>query len=137
EPFLDRLNGLFVGTIHSYCFRILQQHVPRYETFDVLDDHRLTAFLTREGRGLDIKSLNQSLFKSIRAFLHNLQVVENELLQPQDLEDPFREVYERYRTALDDNRFLTYGQIIARAVEELNEPSMFDAVHEPLRHLIV
>jgi DNA helicase-2/ATP-dependent DNA helicase PcrA len=29
---LDRLNGLFVGTIHSYCFRLLQQHVPRFET---------------------------------------------------------------------------------------------------------
>jgi DNA helicase-2/ATP-dependent DNA helicase PcrA len=37
---LDRLNGLFVGTIHSYCFRLLQQEVPRYETYDVLDDNQ-------------------------------------------------------------------------------------------------
>ena len=29
---LDRIGGMFVGTIHAYCFRILQQHVPRYET---------------------------------------------------------------------------------------------------------
>ena len=36
---LDRLNGLFVGTIHSYCFRLLQQHVPKYETYDVLDEN--------------------------------------------------------------------------------------------------
>src|SRR5437763_129294 len=34
--FLDKLNGMFVGTIHSYCFRILQQQVPKYETYDVL-----------------------------------------------------------------------------------------------------
>ena len=41
QDVLDSLNGMFVGTIHSYCFSVLQQHVPKYETFDVLDDHRL------------------------------------------------------------------------------------------------
>jgi hypothetical protein len=45
---LDRLGAAFVGTIHAYCFRLLQHHVPRYETFDVLDERRLTAFLCRE-----------------------------------------------------------------------------------------
>jgi DNA helicase II / ATP-dependent DNA helicase PcrA len=35
---LDGLGAAFVGTIHAYCFRLLQQHVPRYETFDVLDE---------------------------------------------------------------------------------------------------
>jgi DNA helicase II / ATP-dependent DNA helicase PcrA len=31
---LDQLGGLFVGTIHAYCFRLLQTHIPRYETHD-------------------------------------------------------------------------------------------------------
>jgi hypothetical protein len=44
QPFLDHLGPMFVGTIHSYCFDVLQRHVPKYETYDVLDDHRLTAF---------------------------------------------------------------------------------------------
>lgn len=34
---LNRLGASFAGTIHAYCFRLLQPHVPRYETFDVLD----------------------------------------------------------------------------------------------------
>ena len=42
---LDGLAGLFVGTIHAFCFRLLQQRVLRYETYDVLDDNQLTAFL--------------------------------------------------------------------------------------------
>src|SRR5713226_4747607 len=49
---LDQLGALFVGTIHAYCFRLLQVHVPRYETYDVLDDHQLTAFLAREATRL-------------------------------------------------------------------------------------
>ena len=137
KSFLDKLNGMFVGTIHSYCFRVLQQHVPRYETFDVLDDHRLTAFLTRHYNGLGIKQLDGTLFRSIRTFSKNLQVVENELLTLSDLEDPFREIYEKYLGLLEEHRFLTYGQMIARCVQELSTPTVFDETHGSLRQLIV
>jgi DNA helicase-2/ATP-dependent DNA helicase PcrA len=137
DPFLDRLGGMFVGTIHSYCFDVLQRHVPTYETYDVLDDHRLTAFMTREAYRIGIQNLDGGLFNSIRTFLSNLDVIENELLEADDLEDPFRTKYERYLTALEDSRFLTYGQIIARAVSALDDSNVYEQVHAPLRHLIV
>lgn len=135
---LDRLNGMFVGTIHSYCFRILQQYVPRYENFDVLDDHRLTAFLTRYDRAIGIRPhVHSKLFKGIRIFGQNVQVIENELIAAARLQEPFRGVYERYLNILEEHRFLTYGQQIARAVEELRKPEVFQAIHGPLKHLIV
>jgi len=48
EGFRDRLGPMFVGTIHAYCFRILQDYVPRYGNYDVLDEHRHAGFLSRE-----------------------------------------------------------------------------------------
>lgn len=134
---LDQLGGLYVGTIHAYCFRLLQTYVPRYETFDVLDENQLTAFLVREATRLKIKDLEGSLFKSIRAFLENLDVVENELLIPSQLQDPLRSVLERYYASLEKYRLLTYGQQIARAVAELNRREVRDTVLADLRHLIV
>src|SRR5438105_13371521 len=49
----DRLGSLYVGTIHAFCFRLLQRRIPRYETYDVLDDNQLTAFLSREATRLN------------------------------------------------------------------------------------
>jgi DNA helicase-2/ATP-dependent DNA helicase PcrA len=135
---LNRLNGMFVGTIHSYCFRILQQYVPRYENFDVLDDHRLTAFLTRYDKAIGIRPhVHSKLFEGIRVFGRNVQVIENELIPVSKLTEPFRGVYERYLDLLEEHRFLTYGQQITRAVEQLKKSEVFDAIHGPLRHLIV
>lgn len=135
---LDRLGASFVGTIHAYCFRLLQQHVPRYETFDVLDDRRLTAFLCREARPLHLKDLvDGRLFASIRAFLANLDVVENELIALDELEDPFRGMTEQFYGMLEQFRLLTYGQLISRAVTELERPEVAEAVHATMRHLIV
>ncbi len=62
--------------------------MPRYETFDVLDERRLTAFLCREEPALGLKSLTGKLFTSIGAFLTNLEVVENELIPLSDLNEP-------------------------------------------------
>lgn len=134
---LDRLGAAFVGTIHAYCFRLLQQHVPRYETFDVLDDRRLTAFLCREEPALRLKSLTGKLFASIRDFLANLEVVENELIPLTDLDEPFRGMAGKFYELLDQFRLLTYGQLISRAVSELGKPEVAGAVHGSLRHLIV
>ncbi|MGH3303273.1 MAG: ATP-dependent helicase, partial [Streptosporangiaceae bacterium] len=135
---LDRLGAAFVGTIHAYCFRLLQQHVPRYETYDVLDEQRLTAFLCREAPRLHLKELAGQLFRSIKAFLSNLEVVENELIPLAKLEDgPFRQLVEQFYELLDQFRLLTYGQLIARAVEELANSAVADTVQASLRYLIV
>ena len=134
---LDRLGAAFVGTIHAYCFRLLQQHVPRYETFDVLDERRLTAFLCREESALDLKNLTGKLFASIRAFLTNLEVVENELIPLTDLDEPFRVVAEKFYQLLEQFRLLTYGQLISLAVAELETPAVAGMVYATLRHLIV
>lgn len=138
-PALDRLTNLSVGTIHAFCFRFLQQRIPRYESYDVLDDNQLTAFLAREASRLNIKQLDPGnrLFASIKAFLKSVDVVENELLAPDTITGLFGEVLRAYYETLERYRLLTYGQQVARAVGELERPEIAAKVHERLRHLIV
>ena len=57
DPFRDRLGPMFVGTIHAYCFRILQDHAPKYGNYDVLDEHRHAGFLSREYWRLGLSKL--------------------------------------------------------------------------------
>jgi DNA helicase II / ATP-dependent DNA helicase PcrA len=136
---VDALCGLFVGTIHAYCFRLLQTHVPRFETYDVLDDNQLTALLSREAKRLDIRQFDDRnrLFASIKAFRQSIDVIENELLDVDTLPDPFGSVYRQYLAMLDNYRLLTYGQQVRRAVEALTDPTIGAAVGAELKHLIV
>lgn len=135
---LERIGTMFVGTIHSYCLRLLQVHVPRYEVYDVLDDHRLTAFLTREAYRLGIADVGPGLYSAIASFATSVQVVENELIDERRLPEPFRGTYRRYCHALHDSRLLTYGQFIVHAVRALHEDdAVRRTVQSTLRHLIV
>ncbi len=136
---LGLINGLFVGTIHAYCFRLLRQHVPRYGTYDVLDENQLVAFVSREARRLNIRQFDPEsrLFKAIRLFLRSVEVVDNELLDRDVLPNDFGTCLDAYRSTLERYRFLTYGQQVRAAVTALGIPDVAARVRETLRHLIV
>ena len=135
--YLDLLNGCFVGTIHAYCFQMLQRHVPRFETYDVLDEHGLSAFLSVESSRIRLKDLDRRLFSAIRSFRANIDVVENELLELDQLDGEFGETAERYYAELERRRLLTYGQQIAHAVQALGTGGLLDRIHSSLRYLVV
>lgn len=140
EAAADRLGRLYVGTIHGYCFQLLQTHVPKYETYTPLDPNQLTNLLYREQNSLKLKRLdpNNKLFNGIRMFQESIDVVENELLRIEDLpEDAFRESASAYYEILDGYRFMSFGTQIVEAVRALEDVDVGAKVAATLKHLIV
>src|SRR3989441_8804749 len=138
EAFPDRLGPMFVGTIHGYCFRLLQDHVPHYGNYDVLDEHRHAGLLSREYQNLGLSRLGLRHWSPIRDLMRTVDVISNELIEPARLDGtPLGEVYGSYLEMLERYHFLTYGLIISRALEALEDPAIFRRVHEPLRYLFV
>jgi DNA helicase-2/ATP-dependent DNA helicase PcrA len=137
REFLDRLGPMFVGTIHSYCLRMLQDHVPEYGGFDVLDEHRRAGLLSREYRELGLDKLGDKHWEPIRDFIRQVEVIECEVLNAADLPVPIGPCYQAYLQMLARYRLFSFGRIIGRAVEVLEGPEVFADVHGPLRHLIV
>jgi len=139
EEFLGRLGPMFVGTIHGYCFRLLQDHVPKYGNYDVLDEHRHAAMVSRRWHELGLGALARKHWESVDLFLRAVDVIGNELIASADLAGrPIEECYQTYRDMLERYRFLTFGQIIAQTVEVLqSQPEIYERVRASLRHLIV
>lgn len=136
--FLGRLGPLFIGTIHSYAFRILQEHVPEYGNHDVLDEHRHAGLLSREFTRLGLAQLGPQHWRPIRDFIRNADVVGNELIDPAALASTkFGESYRAYQEMLDRFHLLTFQMIISRAVRALGNPDIYERIHGPLRHLLV
>jgi DNA helicase-2/ATP-dependent DNA helicase PcrA len=136
----DRLGRLFVGTIHAYCFRMLQTYVPRYETYTPLDANQLTNLLYSESNLLGIRNLSatQTLFRNIRMFQRGVDVIENELIEIDSLpEDAFKLAVAEYYAMLDRYQFMSFGTQIVRTVEALENVEIHKQVTTPLRHLVV
>lgn len=138
EAFLDRLSPMFVGTIHAYSLHMLQDHVPEFGNFDILDENKLAGLLSREHKRLELSKLGNQHWRPIFDFLRNADVIENELLDPTPLKGtPFGDCYLAFKQALFRYHFLTYGLLISAAVKALANPEVYKRVHGQLRHLIV
>ncbi len=137
----DKLGRLFVGTIHAFCLRLLQTYVPLYETYTPLDANQLTNLLFREANRLGLKKFDEGgrLFRAVAAFQRSLDVLENELLDPDALPpDDFHVTVKQYYELLDGYRFMSFGTQIVRAVEALRDDSLVHArVTAEVRHLVV
>jgi DNA helicase-2/ATP-dependent DNA helicase PcrA len=136
--FLDRLGPMYVGTIHAYCLKMLQDHVPDYGNFDILDENRLAGLLSREHKRLDLNALGNQHWRPIFDFLRNADVVENELIDTSAIKDtPFGRCYSRFKDTLARYHFLTFGLLVSEAVKALGNPLIAGRVRQHLRHLIV
>jgi len=138
DDFRDRLASMFVGTIHSYSFRLLQTYVPRFGNYDVLDEHRHAGFLSREFFRIGLQKLRTRHWQPVRDFARTVDVIANENIPANSLVGtPIGECYAAYRQTLHRHHFLTFGLIIAEALTALEDPEILSSVRGPLSHLVV
>jgi DNA helicase-2/ATP-dependent DNA helicase PcrA len=136
---VDLLGGLFAGTIHACCFRLLQQHVPRYETFDVLDQNQLNAFWPgRPSRSTEKSCRAPCSSRSSRSSRScSGSTWWRRVARPVGCRSRSVQGATPASTALERYRLLTFGQQVARAVRELERPEVAASVHTEFKPLVI
>ncbi len=129
------LGEMFIGTIHAYCLRVLQDHFG-YGGFGSLDENQEMAFLLRFGWDLHLTG-GRNYSENCELFKQTLNVVYSEMIPDSVLEkrakDFFRS-YKKYEEHLTQHKRLTFNRMIALAVTHLMEKP---AVLSNIKYLIV
>ena len=65
------IGDMYIGTIHSFAFKILQDFVPQYRGYDMLDENSRKAFAVslKWGNGINLPALYRALQR--RGFNYN------------------------------------------------------------------
>ena len=133
---LNVLGEMYIGTIHAYAKRILDDHF-RYGNYSVLDENQEMAFLMRHGWDLNLRDYHPNYSESCRIFSRTVNMVWDEMLSRKMLEERVPDFFDRlvrYENLLDRHKLLTFGRMILLAVLRLKEtPDTLSYV----KHLIV
>jgi len=131
-----KLGEMFVGTIHAYAKRILDDYFG-YGNYSVLDANQEIAYLMRIRWGLKLQPFGRNDFVRMDNFLGALNMVQSELLEDAVLSKKapdFFESYSRYIDNLEEHKLLTFALMISRVVKHLREkPDTLSHV----KHLVV
>lgn len=146
------LGEMFVGTIHSYCLRVLREHKPDYRVFEVMDETRQAAliaanfvrFQNGDGIGLDRlrgRTRSGTYGETLNTFLTTLNVIHQQQIDIDMIGDAtLSEAVRRYRDLAHGypNYFSDFNRIIDQMLEFLDEnPDALKRIRSGLNHLFV
>jgi len=116
------LGEMYVGTIHGYCSRILQDYFD-YGNYDVFDENQEMAFLSRIGWSLGF-GRQSNYFNECKLFYDTLNVYYSEMIPEEVLEKQANSFYKnlkKYEELLDHHKRLTFNRMISLANQNLKE----------------
>ncbi|MGD0645845.1 MAG: ATP-dependent DNA helicase [Candidatus Bathyarchaeia archaeon] len=123
EKATANLGEMYIGTIHAYAKRVLEDHF-RFGNHTVLDDNQEIAFIMREGWGLGLHLGGGSYSNNCRDFLRTVNMAWDELLDEKELNKRAPEFFhkmKKYEDRLKEHHLLTFGRIIYEAVLKLRQ----------------
>lgn len=129
------IGDMYIGTIHAFAFKILQEYIPKYRGYDMLDEIKRLAFLSSIRRDIDSDYLTNSLIKrftkpygrNAQNWVFNTFIKSADLYKEEGLNDDailsnsFRNAYKVYNEKLDEKRFLDFSSILRIAVDTLEK----------------
>lgn len=133
---LNRLGEMYVGTIHAYAKKLLEDEY-KFGIHTLLDDNQETAFLLREGWTLGLGSRGGNYSDSCKTFLKAFNMSLDEQLEEKDLKDraqDFHHKREKYLNMLNEHKLLTFGTVIHYALSNLIKKS--DPINK-VKYLVV
>lgn len=146
------LGEMFVGTIHSYCLRVLREHKPDYRIFEVMDETRQAALIAanfvrfQNGGGIGLDRLrgrtrSGTYSETLNTFLTTLNVIHQQQIDIHAIGDTvLSEAVRRYRDIAhgSPNCFSDFNSIIDQMIDFLDEkPAALEQIRSGLSHLFV
>lgn len=136
------LGGLYVGTIHSFAFKKLKDLMPKYRSYEVLDEVKRIIWLQKNYNKIGLKNIKVDVryFDSIQSFLRTVDIIRDNEVPYEDLEKipDFKEVYENYLDLLEKEKYLDFSGILYKLVEVIESNSgLLNEIKESVEYLVV
>lgn len=147
------LGDMYVGTIHSFCMRVLHEREPRYRLYEVMDETRQAALIAANfvrfedsgsGIGLDrlrSRTRSKTYGETLRTFLNTLNIVHQQKIDVEMINDSvLADVIHNYRRIAygPPNYFFDFNKIIDELIDFLErKPDILSAIREELTHVFV
>jgi len=147
-PELENLSGLadmYVGTIHGWCLKALQENEYDYRKFSVLDDIKLRLFVDKNYEIIGMKditkignsSVNMKIFVDTKKFIQLMNIVRESEIQGK-LPENIKSALEKYESTLKRNCYFDFTMIMDEAVKRFDEKKeLYNKIKDDLKYLII
>lgn len=148
QPELQDVRGLadmYVGTIHGWCLKALQENEYDYQKFSVLDEIKLRLFVDKNYDRIGMKEITKignpgiemRRYADTKRFIQIMNIIRESELE-KVLPPNIALAKEKYEKVLKTNSYFDFTMIMTEALERLNTGTpLFNKINNELKYLIV
>ncbi|OJW79372.1 MAG: hypothetical protein BGO69_19465 [Bacteroidetes bacterium 46-16] len=137
--------NMYIGTIHGWCLKALQDNIYEYQSFSVLDEIKLKLFIDKYYERIGMKDIaklsNPAVplrrFIDTSIFARIMDIVRESDLE-NELPENIKSAKKKYEQTLLSKKFFDFSMIMDRAIESLKPDSnLTKKIEQSLKYLIV
>ena len=133
------ISEMYIGTIHSWCLKVLQDLIYQYQKFSILDSIKLKLFVDRYFNTVGMKDMNMARFKDTDRFISAMSIIrESEISEGYQIPGEVTSALEKYTLCLTDHCYFDFTMIMTEALKHLKGDDDFRSkLLENIGYLIV
>ena len=129
---------MYIGTIHGFCLNMLQEHLPEFQSFTVLDDIHTKLFVERYYDDIGMTDLNLQKYLETDLFINVMSLLNENWYDSAKWDSETQVAFEKYQQKMYAEKHFDYSLILREMVDQLENNQTFrNIVAEKVKYLTV
>lgn len=128
EAVLGHTNGfanMFVGTIHGFCLKMLQEYIPEFQKFTVLNEIRTKLFIEKNYDTCGMSDLGLRKYIETNLYLSVMSLLNENLFEKDKWDETTQNAVPKYKAAFYDKKYFDYSLIMQEMLNQLETNAEF------------
>lgn len=130
--------NMYVGTIHGFCLKMLQEYIPQFQKFTVLDEVKTKLYIEKNSDACGMKELGLKKYLETGLFLSVMGVLNENSFDADKWDDNTRTAVNNYRNTFYEKNYFDYSLIMKEMLNQLETNEEFaNLIRSKVRYLTV
>lgn len=129
---------MYVGTIHGFCIRMLQDYIPKFQKFSVMDEIQTKLFVERYYEECGMADLELQKYVETSLFVTVMGILNENWFESDKWDKKTLVAFEKYQDKLYEEKKFDYSLILREMIYQLeNNKEFAEIVKQKVKYLTV
>lgn len=120
--------NMYIGTIHGFCLQMLQEFLPEFQSFSVLDEVHTKLFVERYYDDIGMTDLGLKKYIETDLFIRVMSLLNENWYDSDKWSPEVQTAFKKYKDKLYAEKYFDYSLILREMVEQLESNLVFQGI---------
>ena len=132
------VEGMYIGTIHGFCYHLLNKYTEQFKGHKVLDTVKSHLFVARYHNECGMSDLKLDPYpRNVNLFLSCIEKMIDDYDNREEWSEEHKEAFEKYKSSLYSRGYIDFALLIFEAIEQLRNNELAKQFLQTIKYLVV